>query len=200
MRRAIQTTWATTCNHSAPGHGWLGPATANSVAAKPRRFSLERATPLPYHAVNEQQPMHPRNRQGRISQVNPRDACRRCRLLVPSWADRRPRWQGRQQEADAGTMPQGAESLNGCQEGQESRMKTTQAQIEQKMAEKRAGRLSTCPESVKALFSRIFGGVGTRNQAIKAMCLECVGFDRLAVTDCTAYACPLWRYRPFQKK
>jgi hypothetical protein len=30
------------------------------------------------------------------------------------------------------------------------------------------------------------------------MCLECVGFDRNAITECTAPACPLWNFRPFQ--
>jgi hypothetical protein len=35
--------------------------------------------------------------------------------------------------------------------------------------------------------------------AIKAHCLECVGYARDEVTQCTAKACPLFAYRPFQK-
>jgi hypothetical protein len=36
--------------------------------------------------------------------------------------------------------------------------------------------------------------------ACKAQCLECVGFDRKAITECAAYACPLWNVRPYQVK
>ena len=35
--------------------------------------------------------------------------------------------------------------------------------------------------------------------AIKAFCLTCVFWKRAEVTLCTAEACPLWAYRPFQK-
>jgi hypothetical protein len=69
-----------------------------------------------------------------------------------------------------------------------------------KMNEKREKRVSTAPESVKMLLRRVFDGKAPRSACIKAMCLECVGFDRLAVTECTAYACPLWNVRPFQPK
>ena len=34
--------------------------------------------------------------------------------------------------------------------------------------------------------------------AIKAFCLECVGWQKEEVKLCTAPACPLYRYRPFQ--
>jgi len=33
---------------------------------------------------------------------------------------------------------------------------------------------------------------------VKAFCLECIGWDRSEVTACTAPACPLHPYRPFQ--
>ncbi len=34
--------------------------------------------------------------------------------------------------------------------------------------------------------------------AIKGFCLRCVGYLRNEVRDCTAYACPLHPYRPYQ--
>ena len=34
--------------------------------------------------------------------------------------------------------------------------------------------------------------------AVKAFCAECVGWVRNEVTHCTATACPLWPYRPYQ--
>ena len=65
------------------------------------------------------------------------------------------------------------------------------------MDRKRAARLQTCPARDKNLLARSWVGK-SRKTAIKAFCLECVGFDRSAVRECTAYACPLWMSRPFQ--
>jgi hypothetical protein len=68
-----------------------------------------------------------------------------------------------------------------------------------KIAAKRAGRLATTPESVKGHFVAAWAGKCSPRRAIKAQCLECVGFDRRAIADCTCWACPLWKFRPFQK-
>ncbi len=51
-----------------------------------------------------------------------------------------------------------------------------------------------------ALFRAVYERHATRNQCIKAMCIECCGFDTVAVAECGDRCCPLWRYRPFQKK
>jgi hypothetical protein len=69
-----------------------------------------------------------------------------------------------------------------------------------RIALKRAGRLLTTPESVKGLMKRVFDGKAPRSGCIKAFCLECVGFERAAVTESQSFACPLWKVRPFQKK
>jgi hypothetical protein len=84
------------------------------------------------------------------------------------------------------------------------------ADLERSIAEKRAKRLATTPDRWKGHFvaswalKRAPGGVqmpcGSPRRAIKAFCLECVGFDRAAVTGCTAFACPLWNFRPFQEQ
>jgi hypothetical protein len=34
--------------------------------------------------------------------------------------------------------------------------------------------------------------------AIKAQCLECMGWSRKDIDGCTDLACPLYPYRPFQ--
>lgn len=39
----------------------------------------------------------------------------------------------------------------------------------------------------------------SRPAAIKAFCLECIGWERKEITQCTALACPLWPVRPYQK-
>ena len=65
---------------------------------------------------------------------------------------------------------------------------------------KQIGRYQTTPESKKMLFKRVFDGVATRNQAIKAQCLECQGFDLDSITGCSSPACSLFRFRPYQKR
>jgi hypothetical protein len=50
------------------------------------------------------------------------------------------------------------------------------------------------------LFKRVYEGTATRQQCVKAMCLDCVGFRSAAVRDCGDRLCPLWKFRPFQRK
>ena len=68
-----------------------------------------------------------------------------------------------------------------------------------KIAAKRAERLSTAPSSWRGILRRSWTG-NSRKTAIKAFCGECVGFNRDEITNCTALACPLRKYRPFQSK
>lgn len=72
--------------------------------------------------------------------------------------------------------------------------------VEQKIEKTRARRLAACPSSSKRLLASCWAKKASPRAAIKAFCAECVGYDRDAVAGCTAYACPLWRYRPFQTK
>lgn len=71
-------------------------------------------------------------------------------------------------------------------------------------ASKTAFRLRQVEEdapSQLALFRRVLTHkTGSRRDAIKAFCLECVWMDKKAIRACTAVACPLWHVRPFQKR
>lgn len=81
-------------------------------------------------------------------------------------------------------------------------MKTPELQnasFGEKIAAARAARLATTPESAKGHFVAAWAGKCSPRRAIKAQCLECLGFDRQAITDCTGWACSLWAFRPFQK-
>ena len=49
-----------------------------------------------------------------------------------------------------------------------------------------------------ALFRRVYNGLATPRQAIKAQCLDCVGCEQAAIRECADSACPLRRFRPFQ--
>jgi hypothetical protein len=77
---------------------------------------------------------------------------------------------------------------------------TQTASLSERIALKRAGRLATTPEASRGHFEAAWSGNCAPRRAIKAFCLECIGFDRDAITTCTAYACPLWNFRPFQKR
>lgn len=48
-------------------------------------------------------------------------------------------------------------------------------------------------------FERAYSGK-SRPSGVKAFCIECQGFEDPAETvrTCTAYACPLWEYRPYR--
>jgi hypothetical protein len=58
--------------------------------------------------------------------------------------------------------------------------------------------VSEAPESAKNTLRRAFSGISSPRQAIKAMCLTCMGYDRPQIEKCTGWSCPLWAYRPFQ--
>jgi hypothetical protein len=52
--------------------------------------------------------------------------------------------------------------------------------------------------SKTALFRRVFKGLASPRQAIKAQCLTCCWMDEAAISGCTAPECPLWDFRPYR--
>jgi hypothetical protein len=62
-----------------------------------------------------------------------------------------------------------------------------------------ARRLESMPETCRRTYLRAMGGRSLA-AAVKAFCLECVGWDRQEVARCTALACPLYPYRPFGRE
>jgi hypothetical protein len=67
------------------------------------------------------------------------------------------------------------------------------------MTPKQQKRVASAPESFRKLLTACFAGKSSPRACIKAQCAECCGFDRQAVADCTADACPLWGMRPYVK-
>ena len=53
------------------------------------------------------------------------------------------------------------------------------------------------PSRYRGFYDRAIAG-NSRKAAMVAFCLECVGWDKKEVTLCTAPACPLYPYRPYQ--
>ena len=50
----------------------------------------------------------------------------------------------------------------------------------------------------RTIMQKAYNGTAAPRSAIKAQCLICVGYERLMVTHCTGFSCPLWAYRPYQ--
>jgi len=70
--------------------------------------------------------------------------------------------------------------------------------VSEKIVAARAKRLNHVPPASRRTIEACWSKKASPRQAIKAQCHECMGYDRVAVTECTAYACPLWNYRPHQ--
>ena len=60
-------------------------------------------------------------------------------------------------------------------------------------------KLKQMPQSYRAIYKKAVGGKSPAS-AVKSQCLECMGYQRTDIPGCTAIACPLWPYRPYQKK
>jgi hypothetical protein len=60
--------------------------------------------------------------------------------------------------------------------------------------------LATAPDMSRGIVARAFAGTASKRDAIKAMCLTCVSYERGQITECPVYRCPLWLYRPYQGK
>ena len=61
-------------------------------------------------------------------------------------------------------------------------------------------RLGQWSQKRRDLIKRAWRGVCSPRMAIRLQCLECVGEDVSAITECGDRCCPLWKFRPFQKK
>ena len=69
--------------------------------------------------------------------------------------------------------------------------------MNQERQERIAERLQQMPKIHRANYRDAVSG-RSRKSAIKAFCLECVQWQKEEVRLCTALACPLFPYRPYQ--
>ena len=49
------------------------------------------------------------------------------------------------------------------------------------------------------VFKRVYASTAAPRTAIKAKCLECCWMDVAGIRECTATACALWGFRPYQQ-
>lgn len=68
--------------------------------------------------------------------------------------------------------------------------------------EKLRATIEKVPIKWQSLTERAYAGTGSKSNAIKAKCLECVGYEdaKENVGGCKCFSCPLWAYRPYQAK
>ena len=66
------------------------------------------------------------------------------------------------------------------------------------MNELQAKELESCTPMYRVILTKAYAGKSSPRAAIKAMCLSCVGYLRVEITNCSAYGCPLHVYRPYQ--
>lgn len=57
----------------------------------------------------------------------------------------------------------------------------------------------TVPASARRNYLQARTGKASATNAIKAFCMDCMGYDRDAVKYCTSKICPLLEYRPFRE-
>ena len=70
----------------------------------------------------------------------------------------------------------------------------------QALTDRQVKRLAQWSPKRRSAIKRLWQGVGSRPLAVRMFCLECVGEDTSAITECTASCCPLWHFRPFQRR
>jgi hypothetical protein len=63
-----------------------------------------------------------------------------------------------------------------------------------------AKRLSHWSTSRHKAVKHSWQGVCSPRQAIRLQCLDCCGEDEKGVAECADRCCPLWHFRPFQRK
>ena len=61
-------------------------------------------------------------------------------------------------------------------------------------------RLAQWLPSRRNMLKRLWAGKGGRKLAINMQCLDCCGEDVESVRNCGDKCCPLWHFRPFQRK
>ena len=67
------------------------------------------------------------------------------------------------------------------------------------MNEKQQQHIDSVPVMYRPLVTRALSADCPPRAAIKARCLQCVGFTRADITSCTATDCALRGFRPYQK-
>ena len=75
--------------------------------------------------------------------------------------------------------------------------KKDKAKRASRLTDERKKHILSVPEVRRSAFVSAYQKKSMRS-AINAFCLECIQFEMLEITNCTARTCPLYEYRPYQ--
>ncbi len=67
------------------------------------------------------------------------------------------------------------------------------------MNTQQAEQISGAPEIYRGALVKAYTGK-SKAAGVKAKCLDCTNFQRLEITNCAVFGCPLHQYRPYQVK
>ena len=95
-----------------------------------------------------------------------------------------------------GAFSRPAKPVKGGSSGSQNQQTVAGAARESAIAQ----RVSQMPKSARAGYLKTTRGKASPRAAIKAFCLECIGFERAEIAKCTGWGCPLWMYRPWKKE
>lgn len=60
--------------------------------------------------------------------------------------------------------------------------------------------LKLVPPMYQKMLLDLFRGKNSKATALKAKCLDCSCYQKEEITNCPVKQCPLWNFRPYQKK
>lgn len=60
-------------------------------------------------------------------------------------------------------------------------------------------KIASVPRLYRKIVQQAIRGSASPRAAIKAQCLECVGYVRTEVILCPSLTCPLYMYRPYKE-
>ena len=60
-------------------------------------------------------------------------------------------------------------------------------------------KIASVPRLYRKMVQKAIHGSASPRDAIKAQCLECVGYVRAEVISCPSFTCPLYMYRPYKE-
>jgi hypothetical protein len=82
-----------------------------------------------------------------------------------------------------------------AEEAVEKPKRGRRVQVAEEIRKAREERLKVIPKKYQKIFERAWTGK-SRKAAVRAQCIECMGFSIKGIKECSSMACSLYGYRP----
>jgi hypothetical protein len=70
----------------------------------------------------------------------------------------------------------------------------------EKLIRDRDRKVAQVPTKYRRIYLNVLNGHGGYRNKLVVNCMECVGWDKSGVEECTSMSCPWFRDRPYKKK